>query len=134
MFLGFYSVLLCCSICWHRSVSSIFLGSFFSFNISCDFSLISDLIYLSSLFFLLSLDKNIKILFIFSKKALSFIDLFYFFLVSILFIFILIFIISFLLPFALFVLVSLVPLDIKLDYFSFFLFLEEGLYCYKLYS
>ena len=100
MFLGIYPFLLGCPICWSISVSSILLWFYF-YYIHCNFSFISNFIWILSLVL-----KNF--IYLFKEAALSFIDLSDFFLVSILFISALIFIISFL----------LLNLDFVFSYFS----------------
>ena len=71
MFLGIYPFLLSFSISQHIIVHSSFLGSLYFCGISCNFSFITDFIYLSPLsFFLMSITKDLSILFIFSMNHL----------------------------------------------------------------
>ena len=89
------------------------------------------LIWVFSVFFWMSLANGLSNLFIFSKNKL--LVLLIFAIVFILFTSALIFRISFLLVILEFlVLLFLVALGVKLGYLIFLLFLEVGLYCYKL--
>nr|KAF6387428.1 hypothetical protein mMyoMyo1_007926 [Myotis myotis] len=129
MFLGISPFCPDCPICWHIVVCNIF------FTILCislvsvvtSFLLLSLFIWVL-LFFLMSLIKDLSILFIFSKN--QFLVSLIFCIVfsdSILFISALIFIISFLLLTLGFVVLFLVHVSVKLDNLRFFLFLEVGL-------
>ena len=111
-------------------VHSIFL-CFFAYLWHWLLLLISYFVYLGPLFFLVILARGLFILFVLSKKpALDFIDIFYYCLISVLFISSLIFIISFLLM-TLGSVYSFFPqvlLDGRIDYLRYYLFLEKGLY------
>ena len=64
--LGIHPFLLGCPICWYINMQRILLLYFC--DISCFTFFICDFLDLGSLFFLMSFDKGLSILFIFSKK------------------------------------------------------------------